>query len=620
MFHCSSQSLDWADKLLIVEITAVVLLIGILTKKEAIAGAMAKSILNACAATNLAKLYFLKLIFPTGVFEYDPDQNSYYRDKYDLTIDGYSFPLLKSAIQNNNKKLQNFLVDTLGLKPSSEWLYKACKDNNAVLVKAYLEIGCDIKRFYDDVLPKIDKKYNRNADCIAIYWACLWGSENIIKVLWNKNELVYEFTKEDCLLQSTASSLPGLKALELLLEKSKKETISTRYFYTILIEIWNRLYKIRGDSIDSGSYKGLNKIVSLLEAEKLKIELDDVLFVKMLAESSYGALKDHNHSQSFNTLIERFPNHCFDVLISEKEFAWAIELLRSSKIAKNSVNIDDRNTLLRWAYNLNEKNQFDELCDMFPQEACQNAILLENVDLTQKLQNNYNIPQNKINEWCIEGCVKGATEIALACGDIKYVNNKGECFLHAVAGHSLYALEKCIYSGKVKQEDFLRRDNHNKTVFYIAHEKNIIKAAETLKMWGILGNNDEQRKKFFQAQLYCAATVYECNTLNDFIEFCVNNGADIAKIDEQKKKRPIDKALSSYRNALKHSEWNSDHCIAKEKIWHTFLSKTSPALSNEALTNWYDQAGFSPAMKQHAIGYHGNNDKESSYQCIIPTH
>src|SRR5204862_1650343 len=77
--------------------------------------------LSGCAKNNFTILHILKFIgLPLD------DEDPFKRVG---TIDGYYFPLLKSAAQNNNDALFKFLIDN-GIKPSPMMLYYACKDNN----------------------------------------------------------------------------------------------------------------------------------------------------------------------------------------------------------------------------------------------------------------------------------------------------------------------------------------------------------------------------------------------------------------------------------------------------------------------------------------------------------
>ncbi|HSC24967.1 MAG TPA: ankyrin repeat domain-containing protein [Candidatus Babeliales bacterium] len=116
-------------------------------------------------------------------------------------------------------------------------------------------------------------------------------------------------------------------------------------------------------------------------------------------------------------------------------------------------------------------------------------------------------------------------------------------------------------------------NNNKETILYIAYSHKIIQDINKLNH---KENDHNKRAAFLNNELHQISTITNndkstYNKVNDFISWCIGNGAEI-NTRNTNKLRPVDVAESLYNYVLKHSI-NKD-ITHKERIYHIFLDHT----------------------------------------------
>src|SRR5581483_6918317 len=149
-------------------------------------------------------------------------------------------------------------------------------------------------------------------------------------------------------------------------------------------------------------------------------------------------------------------------------------------------------------------------------------------------------------------------------------NDDGDTLLHCLARGKEdffnYLWDNFVWTKK----DLGIKNNKNQTVFYVASysNRNILRLKNLTNRFLLLGVDplSEELKK--------AVFVYESSRLNDFINYCIEEGADLNRRYPIDCKRVVDIAQEEYLKATRNSCWDSDYFINKEKIMHAFMDKT----------------------------------------------
>jgi hypothetical protein len=117
------------------------------------------------------------------------------------------------------------------------------------------------------------------------------------------------------------------------------------------------------------------------------------------------------------------------------------------------------------------------------------------------------------------------------------------------------------------------------------------------------------KAEFLEQELHNAASVFECSNTNQFIQFCIDNNADL-NCRNIKGKRPVDEAIKNYQRATKIFPYDDSRFIVKEKIMHAFLIKT-PHIQDEKLAEILRSKSLPNDPVKHIMNYYYilNSDK-----------
>ncbi len=171
------------------------------------------------------------------------------------------------------------------------------------------------------------------------------------------------------------------------------------------------------------------------------------------------------------------------------------------------------------------------------------------------------------------------------------------------------------------------KNENNQTFFYsfykkIFNEENIEKLNEINYVKEKIKN-----KNFINSELQSAAIIlfndknvyykaeyktwpnFDFDCLISYIDFCLDNGGSLTQRDE-KKKIPLDYARERYENSFGNIAFSSTQFIIKEKIYHTFLSKT-PYIEEKELKFLFFKNGLVLDCIKHIMYYYNfiNNER-----------